>query len=54
MALKIKYPTLITSDLETHHLLRQQMVDDVVNLITAYGRRAPNQKERIDKEAKVG
>ena len=47
MALKIKYPTLITSELETHHLLWQQMVDDVVGMITAYGRRAPEQKERI-------
>lgn len=47
MAFKIKYPTLITSELDTHHLLRQQMVDDVVGMITAYGRRAPVQKERI-------
>lgn len=47
MALKIKYPTLITSELETHHLLRQQMVDDVLGLINAYGRRDPEQKERI-------
>ena len=47
MALKIKYPTLITSELETHHLLRQQMVDDVLGLINAYGRRSPDQKERI-------
>lgn len=47
MALKIKYPTLLTSGLDTHYLLRQQMVDDVISLITAYGRRAPNQKESI-------
>lgn len=47
MALKIKYPTLITSELDTHHLLRQQMVDDVVGIITAYGRRQPNNKEKI-------
>lgn len=47
MALKIKYPTLITSELDTHHILCQQMVDDLVASITAYGRRAPDQKERI-------
>ena len=47
MALKIKYPTLITSELDTHYLLHQQMVDDVVGLITAYGRRAPEQKEKV-------
>lgn len=47
MALKIKYPTLITSELDTHYLLRQQMVDDVVSIINAYGRRTSDQKERI-------
>ena len=47
MVLKIKYPTLITSELETHHLLRQQMVDDVLGLINAYGRRGSDQKEII-------
>lgn len=47
MALKIKYPTLITSELETHHLLRQQMVDDLVGVITAYGKRSPENKELI-------
>lgn len=47
MALKIKYPTLITSELETHHLLCQQMVDDVLGLINAYRRRSPEQKEKI-------
>lgn len=48
MAYKIKYPTLITSELETHHLLRQQMVDDVLGLINAYRRRGPDQKEKIN------
>ncbi len=47
MALKIKYPTLITSELDTHHLLRQQMVEDVVGIINAYSRRGTDQKERI-------
>ena len=47
MAYKIKYPTLVTSELETHHMLYQQMVDDVIGVITAYGRRAPNQKIEI-------
>lgn len=47
MALKIKYPTLITGELDTHHLLRQQMVDDVVGIITAYGKRLPEDKEKI-------
>ena len=52
MALKIKYPTLITSELETHHLLRQQMVDDVLGLINAYSRRGPDQKSST--EERVG
>lgn len=30
MALKIKYPPLITSELDTHHILCQQMVDDLL------------------------
>lgn len=47
MVLKIKYPTLKTSELETHHLLRQEMVNDVVAMITAYGRRSPEHKEKI-------
>ena len=52
MALKIKYPTLITSELTTHHLLYQEMVDDVVGLITAYSRRAPEQKLQIQYRGK--
>ena len=52
MALKIKYPTLITSELDTHHILCQQMVDDLLALIIAYGRRSPDQKERINYRGK--
>ena len=52
MALKIKYPTLITSELETHHLSWQQMVDDVVTIITAYGRRSAEQKLKINYRGK--
>ena len=36
MALKIIYSTHITSELDSHHLLCQQMVVDVVGIINAY------------------
>ncbi len=45
--LKIKYPTLITSELDSHHMFPQQMVDDVIGIITAYGKRLPENKEKI-------
>ena len=53
MAWKIKYPTLITSELSTHHLLHQQMIDDVVGIITAYTRKAPEDKLQIHYRGKT-
>lgn len=47
MALKIKFPTLITSNLTTHHSRTQLMIDDVTNMIENYNNRAPEQKLRI-------
>lgn len=45
--LKIKYPTLITSKLDSHHMFPQEMVDDVLGIIKAYGKRLPENKEKI-------
>lgn len=47
MALKIKYPTLITSELETHHRLYDQMKTDVINQINNYNDLPPEDKLRI-------
>lgn len=47
MAWKIKYPTLITSELDTHHLLHRQMINDVTGVLTAYNRIAPADKLQI-------
>lgn len=47
MALKIKFPTLITSNLTTHRSRTQLMIDDVTNMIENYNNRAPEQKLRI-------
>lgn len=47
MALKIKYPTLITSYLQSHHQHTQQMIDDVTAKIDRYNNLAPDQKLRI-------
>lgn len=47
MALKIKYPTLITSELPTHNRQYNQMKADVVNKIDNYNNLAPDQKLRI-------
>ena len=47
MALKIKYPTLITSELDTHHRLYDQMRTDVVNQIDNYNNLPPQNKLRI-------
>lgn len=47
MALKIKYPTLITSELDSHYYLYQQMVADVITLLDGYSRNAPDQKLEI-------
>ena len=53
MSWKIKYPTLITSELQTHHLLHQQMIDDVNGVITAYNRKAPEEKLQIHYRGKT-
>lgn len=47
MALKIKYPTLITSELPTHHRQYNQMKADVINKIDNYNNRSLDQKLRI-------
>lgn len=47
MALKIKFPTLISGALNTHHLHTQQMKDDVSIKIDRYNNRAPEDKLRI-------
>ena len=47
MALKIKFPTLITSNLPTHYARTQLMIDDVTNKIENYNNQAPEQKLRI-------
>lgn len=47
MAYKIKYPTLITSELPTHHQLPEQMVDDLRGEINAYNRRGADEKVTI-------
>ncbi len=47
MALKIKFPTLITSNLQTHYARTQLMIDDVANKIDNYNNRDPEQKLRI-------
>ena len=47
MALKIKFPTLITSHLASHHLRTQQMIDDVTAKIDRYNNLAPTDKLRI-------
>lgn len=47
MALKIKYPTLITSDLNYHFRQFNQMIADVINKVNRYNNLAPEQKLRI-------
>lgn len=47
MALKIKYPTLITSDVETRHRQYANMLAEVSNKIDNYNNRAPEDKLRI-------
>ena len=47
MALKTKYPTLITSFLQSHHPRTQQMLDEVMAKIERYNNLAPDQKLRI-------
>lgn len=47
MALKIKFPTLITSHLQSHHQRTQQMIDDVTAKIDRYNNLVPADKLRI-------
>ncbi len=47
MALKIKFPTLITSHLQSHHQRTQQMIDDVTAKIDRYNNLRPEDKLRI-------
>ena len=47
MALKIKYPTLITSDVGSHHRQYANMLEEVNNKINNYNNRAPDDKLRI-------
>lgn len=47
MVLKIKFPTLITSNLPTRHLRSQQMLDDVTSKINQYNNLAADHKLRI-------
>ena len=53
MAYKIKYPTLITSELATHHQLQEQMVNDLRGEIDAYNRRGVDDKIAIRLEVKA-
>lgn len=53
MAKKIKFPTLITSPLDTHYQRVEQMVTDVTNLIDNYNNRAPGDKLRIPYRGKL-
>lgn len=45
--LKIKYPTLVTSVLDSHHEQCIALRQDVINDINIYNNLAPNQKLRI-------
>ena len=47
MALKIKFPTLITSNLVSHHQHTQQMINDVTAKINRYNNLRPEEKLRI-------
>lgn len=47
MAQKLKFPTLITAPLDTHHLRYEQMVEDVQNSIDNYNNRPAGEKLRI-------
>ena len=45
--LKIKYPTMISSILETHHQQYSELRQDIVNLADNYNNRANEEKLRI-------
>ena len=45
--LKIKYPTMISSILETHHQQYGELRQDIVNLADNYNNRANEEKLRI-------
>lgn len=47
MTLKIKFPTLVTGELQTHHHRLADMVTDVINKIDRYNNRSDDQKLRI-------